>query len=99
MNPRILLLLAVFLGFGALTAKALIEVGFSGILLPLLTTIGGQQVLADLSIALILFLLWMAGDSRERRLPFWPFVILTFAAGSFGPLSYLLLREFRSAPR
>ncbi len=96
MNTRLIVLSLVLLGFGALTGKALLEVGVQGIFWVLLGSPGGWQVFADLSIALILFLIWMRQDARERALPFWPFVALTLATGSFGPLLYLLLREGRA---
>jgi hypothetical protein len=41
-------------------------------------------------------MLWMRSDSSERALPFWPYVLLTLALGSVGPMAYLIHRELRS---
>ena len=50
----------------------------------------------DLIIALSLFLIWMVFDAREREISVWPFVLITLTMGSFGPLLYLLVREWRA---
>ena len=41
----------------------------------------------------------MVGDAKQRGVNPWPFVLVTLVAGSFGPLSYLLLRELRARRR
>lgn len=33
-------------------------------------------------------------DARQRGLNPWPYVFITVVAGSFGPLAYLLRREW-----
>jgi hypothetical protein len=96
MNTRLMVLSLVLLGFGALTGKALLEVGVQGIFWVLLGSPGGWQVFAGLSIAWILFLIGMRQDARERPLPFWSIAVLRLATGSFGPLLYLLLPEGRA---
>lgn len=90
------LLLAILGLFGALTGVALWQHGYWGIFEPLVRTTGGAQVLVDLCIALGLFLVWMFRDARRLGRNPWPWVVLTLAAGSFGPLLYLLTR--RDAP-
>jgi hypothetical protein len=35
----------------------------------------------------------MAADARQRGLPAWPFIAMTVVMGSFGPLTYLVVRE------
>ena len=92
-------LFAVIAAFGALTALALLDVGYLGILEPHFRSWGGAQVFTDLVIALLLACIWMAGDARAHNLPAWPFIALTLAAGSFGPLLYLLVREVRGPVR
>ena len=92
--PRALLL-GVLLLFGALTAAAVWRHGYWGILLPHLHSLGAGQVLADLVIALGLVLVWLVRDARAHGRAAWPWVLLTLAAGSFGPLLYLLLRRPR----
>lgn len=97
MTTRAIGLLAVIIGFGALSAKALADHGYWGIIAPHFQTFGAAQVLTDLVILALLSCVWMVSDARTRGLNPWPFVVLTLAAGSFGPLLYLLRRE-RQAP-
>lgn len=52
-----------------------------------------QQVFLDLVISLTLFLTWARRDSRERGLPYLPYLGLTLLLGSIGALSYLVHRE------
>jgi len=96
---KILLLAVVIAAFGALSATALADVGYLGILLPHFQSSGGLQVLVDLVIALTLVMVWMVADARRSGRNPWPWVLLTLVAGSFGPLGYLLtgaLRERRT---
>jgi hypothetical protein len=96
---KILLLAVVIAAFGALSATALADVGYLGILLPHFQSSGGLQVLVDLVIALTLVMVWMVADARRSGRNPWPWVLLTLVAGSFGPLGYLLtgaLREQRA---
>lgn len=96
MSLRLLALFLVLALFGTLTAVALLDVGFLGILLPHFRSWGAGQVLADLVIACTLGCVWMVSDARGRSLNAWPFVILTLIAGSFGLLGYLVMRELRT---
>ncbi len=96
MTTRKAALLLVLLAFGLLTALALIDVGYFGLITPLVKSWGGAQVLVDLVIVCLLACIWMVADARKRGLAAWPFVVLTVLAGSFGPLLYLLRREWVS---
>lgn len=96
MNARLLTLFAVLAAFGVLTALALMEVGFFGIIRPHFQSWGGAQVFFDLVIMGVLVIIWIVRDAPQRGLPAWPFVIATLALGSFGPLAYLVVREFRA---
>jgi Terpene cyclase DEP1 len=89
--PRTLLLVTLA-AFGVLTGLALWHHGYWGILEPHFKSFGAAQVLADLAIALTLFVVWMWRDARATRRNPWPWLVLTLAAGSFGPLLYLLTR-------
>lgn len=86
------LLLLVLALFTVLTGLAVWSHGVWGIFQPLITSLAGGQVLADLVIALSLFLVWMWRDAKQLGRNPWPWLILTLAAGSFGPLLYLLTR-------
>ncbi len=95
MSGRLIALIGVIAAFGVLTALALMDVGFFGILAPHFQSWGGAQVFTDLVILAVLSCVWMAGDARERGLAVWPFILITLLAGSFGPLLYLVVRERR----
>ncbi len=79
--------------FGALTAAGLWQHGYWGIFAPHFQSFGGGQVLADLVIALTLVMVWMCRDAKATGRNVWPWIVVTLAAGSFGPLLYLLTRK------
>lgn len=95
MKPRVLLLSAVVLAFGALSAVALSQHGYWGIISFHFPSSAGWQVLADLVIVCILAIVWMVADARRTGRTVWPFVLTTLVLGSFGPLTYLLVGELR----
>jgi hypothetical protein len=99
MSSRLILLLVVTAAFGALTALALMDVGYLGIIEPHFRSWGGAQVFFDLVIVAVLACLWMIDDARERGSSAWPFIVITLVAGSFGPLLYLVVRELRHPVR
>lgn len=99
MSVRMTLLLVVLALFGLLTAIALLDVGYFGILEPHFRSWGAAQVFADLVIACTLGCIWMVLDGRERGIGPWPFVVTTLFLGSFGLLGYLVVRELRSDAR
>ena len=94
MNGRVALVALVTVAFGALTAYALMDVGYLGIFAAATHNAGALQVFVDLIIVCGLSCIWMFFDGRERRLNPWPFIALTILAGCFGPLLYLLRREW-----
>lgn len=87
-----MLLLATLALFGALSGLALWRHGYWGLFEPAFKSLASAQVLADLVIALTLFLVWMWRDAKALGRPPWPWIVLTLATGSFGPLLYLLTR-------
>lgn len=89
---RTLLLVTIIL-FGALSAVALWQHGFWGIIAPHFQSFGAGQVFADLVIALTLAMIWMWHDAKATGRNAWPWIIATLALGSFGPLFYLLSRQ------
>ncbi|MEX2482423.1 MAG: DUF2834 domain-containing protein [Gammaproteobacteria bacterium] len=96
MNWKTLLLGFVLFDFAVLSIYAMSQVGYLGIWQAGLASWGAVQLLVDLVILAGLAVLWMIGDARARGLNPWPYVLITFAAGSFGPLLYLLRREWRA---
>ncbi|MEM7540344.1 MAG: DUF2834 domain-containing protein [Pseudomonadota bacterium] len=96
MNWKTLLLAFVIVGFAVLTGLALVEVGYFGILDAGLLNLGTMQIFVDLIIVCSLAIIWMIADARANHTNPWPFVIVTLFAGSFGPLLYLLRREWKS---
>ena len=89
---RTVLMLTLIL-FGALTAAALWQHGYWGLIMPLFQSLAGAQVLVDLVIALTLVMIWMWQDAKTHHRSAWAWIFLTLAAGSFGPLLYLLTRN------
>lgn len=95
---RILILIVLAL-FGALTAVALSQHGYWGIIEPQFRTFGAGQVFADLVIALTLVMMWVWRDARSRGRNPWPWLVATVVLGSFGPLVYLLTRRKSNVDR
>jgi hypothetical protein len=87
------ILVVVLAAFTALTAVAVWRHGYLGIFEHQLLNAAGLQVLADLGIALALVLTWLWSDAKRLGRNPIPWVVLTLAAGSFGPLLYLLTRR------
>ena len=84
-------LIAIFVLFDAYTLYAMYEVGYVGIWAAGFANAGSLQLLFDLVIACGLISCWMVMDARATGRNPWPYVAITLAAGSFGPLLYLLL--------
>lgn len=99
MSGRLIALIAVILAFGALTAQALMDAGYLGIFLSPLESWAGTQVLFDLVIVCVLAILWMLNDAKTSGVNPWPFIVITLAAGSFGPLFYLVAREVKAGAK
>ncbi len=87
------LLILILVLFGALSAVAMWQHGYWGIIAPHFKSFGAGQVLADLVIAVTLAMLWMWHDAKATGRNVWPWLIFTLIAGSFGPLLYLLTRK------
>ena len=87
------LLIVVLALFSVLSGVALWQHGYWGLFAPAFTNTGAAQVLVDLGIALSLFLVWMWRDAARLGRNPWPWLLITLALGSFGPLLYLLTRR------
>jgi uncharacterized protein DUF2834 len=92
MNLKQIGLSVVLADFIALTAYALYQYGYVGFFEMAIANAVGVQLLADLVIALTLFLLWMVPDARARGISPVPYVALILALGSIGALAYLIRR-------
>ena len=95
MNFKLVSVIAVFAVFSVYSALIIFDHGYTGFIELALTGGWAMQVFIDLCIALTLFLVWMFGDSKNRGLPFWPYLIATLTLGSIGALAYLVHRTIR----
>lgn len=91
--------LLILIPFTALTALAVHHEGYLGFIPVHTSSVWGYQVIADLVIALALFLSFMIPDARRRGLSPWPFVALTLVLGSIGPLTYMVVRGLKDPAR
>ena len=87
---RTVLLLALA-AFGAFSMAAMYQVGYVGIWQAGLANWGAAQVLADLVLMSLVVLFFLHRDAQAHGRTLWPYALITLAAGSFGPLLYLLL--------
>ena len=94
MNWKTLVLSFVLFDFLVLSVYAVSEVGYFGIFTGQFGDWGSIQVLVDLVIVCALAMLWMFTDARGRGVNPWPYLLITVLAGSFGPLLYLIRREW-----
>ena len=83
----------VLLVFTALSALVVFRIGLWNVWVHNLNHPAGWQIFADLGIALGLFMAWLWRDARQHGRSPWPWLFFTIAAGSFGPLLYLLTRR------
>ena len=93
MSWKKILLSLVLVDFAALTAYAVYVSGYVGLFETLLADWAGVTVFTDLAIALSLILAWMWRDAKARGVSPLPYMALTAALGSVGPLIYLLRRN------
>jgi hypothetical protein len=96
LSARFLLPLVALIAFSVYSAAIVVNHGYVGFLQLAWREPWAMQMLLDLTIGMVLFLVWAAGDSRARGLPFWPFALVTLFLGSVGPLAYLVVRAVRA---
>lgn len=94
MNTKQIVLSVIIVDFLVLTAYAVAEHGYIGIFVHELSSWAGIQVLTDLTLALGMVMAWMLADARKHGLTVAPYLVITLALGSFGPLFYLVRREW-----
>lgn len=89
--PMRTVLILALAAFGAFSMAAMYQVGYVGIWQAGLANWGAAQVLADLVLMSLVVLLLLHRDAQAQGRTLWPYALITLAAGSFGPLLYLLL--------
>ncbi len=97
MNAKQLGLEAVLVSFLGLNAYVIYQYGYIGFWELILANSATIAALVDLSIALSLILWWMYKDAKIQGISLVPYVLLTLALGSVGPLLYLI-RRFGTEP-
>ena len=97
MNIKQIGLAVVLADFVGLTGLTVYNYGYVGTFEAVFSSLVGVLLMTDLVIALSLFLVWMSRDAKQFDISPLPYVVLTFALGSVGPLLYLIRREGRVA--
>lgn len=92
MNRKQLALSGALIVLLAVDAYAIYLYGYIGFFRMVLANFAGFAAFVDLAIALVLILVWMGDDARERKVSALPYLVLTLALGSVGPLLYLIRR-------
>ncbi|MGA9722750.1 MAG: hypothetical protein WBQ86_09865 [Candidatus Binatus sp.] len=93
MNRKQLALSGALIVLLAVDAYAIYLYGYIGFFRMVLANFAGFAAFVDLAIALVLILVWMGDDARERKVSALPYLVLTLALGSVGPLLYLIRRS------
>ena len=97
MGKKEIALWCVLADFVALTGYAMFSEGYFAFVDAAFafasSSIWGAQIVVDFLLALTVALGWCVMDARKRDLAYWPFIVLTLALGSIGPLAYLIHRE------
>ena len=92
MNRKQLALSAALIVILAMDAYSVYLYGFIGFFRIVLANFAGVTAFVDLLIALVLIIVWMGEDARQRNVSAIPYVLITIALGSIGPLLYLIRR-------
>ena len=86
----------VLVPFVAFSLWVVADVGYFGLLQQAVSTNVGQQVSIDLVLACTMVLVFVHRDAKQRGVAFWPWVLLTVALGSIGPLAYFAYTGWRT---
>ena len=92
MNRKQLVLSAALIVLLAMDAYSVCLYGYIGFFQMVLANFAGVTAFVDLLIALVLIIVWMGEDARQRNVSAIPYLVLTIALGSIGPLFYLIRR-------
>jgi len=90
MNIKQIALGIVLAAFSLLTAYALLEYGYVGFFREVISNLASLTVMVDLVISLTIILVYLSNDASERGVSAVPYLLLTLAFGSVGPLLYLI---------
>jgi hypothetical protein len=93
MNGRQIFLALVLADFLGLSGYAVYAYGYVGFFEAVTANAATLTAFADLVIALSLIAGWLWVDARERGISPLPYLLITLALGSAGPLLYLIRRE------
>ena len=98
MTDRALSTLALLLlvAFGAFSVWVTATQGYTGFLGLAAREPWALQILLDLTIACLLYSMWLVRDARQHGINPWPYLLVTLFAGSLGGLAYLVRRGFAS---
>ena len=96
MSRRFVLLLILTAAFMTISTIAVYEHGYLALWRLPFETSGTLQLFSDLTVSILLVTSWMVRDSRTSGVPVLPYLLVTLASGSLGPLLYLLHRESRT---
>lgn len=87
------LLIALLVGFTALTLVAIVVEGLPGAVVDAITfNWMSVQIYVDLVIAVIVICVWIYRDAAQRGHNPWPWIVAAAVVGMFSPLVYLLTR-------
>ena len=92
MNIKQIALGMVLAAFSVLTAYALLEYGYVGFFREVISNLASVTLMVDLVISLTIILVYLGNDANERGVSAVPYLLLTLAFGSVGPLLYLIRR-------
>jgi hypothetical protein len=98
MNAKQIGLSVLLVDFLGLTAYAVYQYGYVGFFQLVMANAATMVAFVDLVIALSLIIAWMVRDARARGVSAVPYVVLTLALGSVGPLAYLIRRAADERP-
>jgi uncharacterized protein DUF2834 len=92
MNKKQIALAVVLADFTAIVGYALFQYGYVGIFAQMFANAATVAAATDLTIALAMVAVWMWQDARRHDISPIPYLVLTAALGSAGPLLYLIRR-------
>jgi hypothetical protein len=88
-NFKRLLIAVVALAYVGVCGYAMELYGYLGVIRLATANAGALTASFDLVIALTMVAIWIAEDARRRKISALPYLLVTLAFGSLGPLIYL----------